>query len=483
MAIETKHPEYDAKLPLWVKMDDCYDGEEMVKSKTTTYLSATSGQIADGAGNNNANSKGNLNYNSYITRAAFPDSVFDAVEVLLGIMHRKAPEIKLPAKMKGITTTKGESMPELLRRINEHQLRTGRLGLLADIPNDESNGGLPYIALYQASDIINWDDGSRSAPGVQELNLVVLQETEDVRSEFDWESEEKYRALQLGEFEENEAEGKGTYSVTVHNKTEEAPEKTIFPNYKGKMLDQIPFTFINAKDLVPETDRPPLLGLANLALTIYRGEADHRQALFMQGQDTLVVIGGKETDEFRVGVGATIIPPIGGDAKYIGTNPVGLPEMRKQLENDKKVASHKAAQMTDTTSRQKESGDALRTRVGAQTATINRIALAGAQGLEDELKIIAIWVGANPDEVSVKANMEFADDELTGKTIVEYMTAKQMGAPFSLESIHALLSKKGLTEMEFEAEVALIGTEEPLVEVGTGEGGEGDEGDEGDGDA
>jgi hypothetical protein len=444
--------------------------------------------IEDGA-ENNPDSTGGKNYASYKTRAHYPDAVFDAVEVLLGIMHRRPAQIELPQAMEGMlesATVKGESLQTLLRRINEQQLKTGRLGLMLDLPVSprEENGDVPYIAMYEELDIINWDDGSRSDPTLQKLNLVVLEETEEVRQDdFEWREEEKYRVLQLGSLDENEPTG--TYSVELHSKTTDQPTLKFVPQIKGRTLDEIPFVFCNAKDLVPEPDRPPLNGLANLSLAIYRAEADHRQALFMQGQDTLVVVGGDDKETYRVGVGATIVTPLTGDAKYIGTNPVGLPEMRKNIENDKKIASHKAAQMTDTTSRQKESGDALRTRVGAQTATINQIVLAGAMALQDILRIAAKWVGADPMQVIVLPNMEFADDELTGKTIVEYMSAKMMGAPFSLQSIHELLAKKGMTKLTFEQEQALIEAEPPPpAPPGTDAGGDeppDDDGDEGDG--
>ncbi|MBD4208505.1 hypothetical protein GUH47_21445, partial [Xanthomonas citri pv. citri] len=50
----------------------------------------------------------------------------------------------------------------------------------------------------------------------------------------------------------------------------------IEPTIRGKTLNRIPFVFINSKDIVARPDDPPLLGLVNLALAIYRGDADYR---------------------------------------------------------------------------------------------------------------------------------------------------------------------------------------------------------------
>src|SRR5690606_16749209 len=131
---------------------------------------------------------------------------------------------------------------------------------------------------------------------------------------------------------------------------------------------------------------PPLLGLSNLCLAIYRGEADYRQALFQQGQDTLVVIGGLEYDEqgkpLRLGAGAVVGVPLGGDAKYVGTEGKGLAEMRQALENDKAAAVQRGARLLTAKGGDRQSGEALRVRVAAQTATLTIMAKTAAAGLE-----------------------------------------------------------------------------------------------------
>lgn len=468
MAVDSKHPKYNEFLPDWTMMHDVHKGERKIKEEGDTYLPVTSGQEADGL---NAGQAGQKAYSAYKKRAAFSDVVRSAVEAMVGVMHHKPPVIELPAVMEGMrehATLKNESLEMLLRRINEWQLITGRLGILLDVADNSPVGTLPYVAMYQAATILNWDDGQTGDPLKQNLNFVSLNESENQRVEnFEWEFVRRHRLLILGDPQDNEGANEGAiYQVAVVEGEQSQFDASLLvtPSLAGKPLDQIPFVFINAKDIVPDPDAPPLLGLANLALTIYRGEADYRQALFMQGQDTLVVIGAVEEKSYRVGANASIQLPggPGNDAKFIGVDSSGLTEMREALENDKKMASEKGGQLMDTTSREKESGDALKIRVAARTATLNQIVLAGAFGLETLLKMAAVWLGANPDEVVVEPNLDFADDELLGKTLVEYMTAKSMGAPFSLESIHNLMREKDLTKLEFKEEIAQIEEEEPL---------------------
>lgn len=472
MAVNSKHPLYSEYLNDWETVRDAYRGERIVKSKTTRYLPASSGMYLDGYPD--PNTPGWKSYRAYLTRALFPDLVSDAVEAMIGVMHHKPPVIELPAVMEDLrekATLKGESLQMLLRRINEEQLVTGRLGILVDMPETPTKGRvLPYIAMYQAETILNWDQGRRDGIAVDNLNLVVLDETEHERTQdFEWESVEKYRVLVLGDPTENEPKGQGIYRAGVFrdNNATFNESALITPSIRGSTLDLIPFTFINSKDIVPDPDDPPLLGLANLVLAIYRGEGDYRQSLFMQGQDTLVVIGGSSEDEVRTGANSHISVPMGGDAKYIGVDSTGLSEQRSALENDYARASQKGGQLMDSVSRERESGDALKIRVAARTATLNQIALAGAFGLQSALRNIAVWIGADPEEVVVTPNLDFVDDTLNGKELVDLMTARQLGAPISLRSIHKLQQDKGLTEMDYEEEVSEIESEAPDESIGS----------------
>lgn len=468
MALNSKHPQYAEFQDDWRDCRDAYRGERVVKSRGQVHLPATSGMIADGM--DNSNQLGYKAYQAYLTRAVFPDFVKLAVEHFIGMMHSRPPAIELPAQLEAMRESadaNGDPLEHLLRRINEQQLVTGRVGAMLDLPrNPDPAQPLPYIALYRAETIINWDDGSKEELDRPVLNLVVLDESEFTRkADFDWEHKEQYRVLVLGDPMTNEAVG-GIYRQGLF--TDEGTltfdeSKLIEPSIRGRKLDRVPFEFINTKDTVSAPDDPPLLGLARLCYAIYRGEADYRQNLFMQGQDTLVRIGYVSDDtEQRTGAGAIIDVPIGGDAKYIGVSSNGLSEQGKALENDRAEAAQVAGRLATAKSKQIESGDALQTRVAAAVASLTTIALSSAMGLERLLKTAAVWVGANPDEVKVTPNLEFADSAFDTKSLVELMTAKNLGAPISRKSVHELMQDRGLTQMEYEDEVSEIESEEPL---------------------
>lgn len=462
MALSSKHPLYVTFLPFWEKLRDCYGGEDVVKSKGVLYLPPTPGQLIDGM---ETGGRGQKNYDAYKMRAVFPSYVEEAVNEMVGVMHQKPPIIELPPALEPLrsrATMDGEPLLLLLRRINEAQLITGRIGLLLDLPN-QPGANLPYIATYEAETILNWDDGARGLPALQTLNLVVLEETEAERTaDFEWQEVEKYRVLVLGDVDANE--GAGQYQQGVFREQSAMnPSALIVPQVRGTALRQIPFVFINASDLLPAPMKPPLTKLANLALAIYRGEADYRLNLFMQAQDTLVIIGGDGEEEYRVGAGASINVDIGGDAKFIGVNSAGLPEQRQALENDHSRAGSMAGQLLDTVSRMKESGAALQTRVAAQTVTLHQIALTGSEGLQRCLRIAAEWVGADPNAVKVVPNTDFVGAKLTPGDYLQLANAKAAGLPLSDKSLHSRLKKDEYTVEEFEAEQQLLAEERANV--------------------
>ncbi len=482
MALDSQHPLYEHHVEDWTTMRDLYKGERSVKHEGEKYLPATAGMRLDGM---KPNQEGAKAYESYKKRAVFHDYVRDGVEMLIGLLHQKPATIELPAAMEPLrekATLSGESLDLLLRRINEEQLVPGRLGLLVDLPeNPDPAAPMPYIALYVTEAINNWDDGTFT-DGFNALNLVVLNESGFTRDEqFVWLNRTKYRVLQLGALGPEDAEGTATYLQGVFDNVQYDPLSMKPPMLRGKTLEKIPFVFINSKDIVTMPDEPPLMGLGRLALAIYRGEADYRQNLYMQGQDTLVTIGGvrnpegvpgEDNEAIRTGAGSRIDVEVGGDAKYIGVSSQGLPEQRMALENDKARAETKAGQLINPQSNQAESGDALKTRLAAQTATLNQIANAGAMGLQYALRCIAEWMGLNPDEVVVTPNTEFADFDISGQEIVYLMTSRTMGAPLSKESIHNLMVQRGMTKFDYETELDKIAEEDAnALELGTGAGG------------
>lgn len=447
-------------------MNDSLAGERAIKEKNVAYLPPTGGMVADGmfatSGTDalafNSKSVGYAAYSAYLLRAVYPSFVQDAVDTLIGVMHRESPVIELPPEMepmRKVATRRGESLEMLLQKINENQLVKGRIGLLADVVPDRPT---PHLVWYVAERVLNWDDDRETEFGLDKLKFLVLDETRQVRGKegeaaYAWEEERRFRQCNL--------KG-GVYTTFTDVEDEVSAEVT--PQFRGRPLSEIPFAFIGSTDLDPDPARIPLLPIANLALVVYRGEADYRQCLFAQGQDTLVTVGstsqapGAEEPEKaadrRVGAGAEISLPLGGDAFYIGMEGKGLPEMAKSLAIDYAKAREAGSRLLEPRGSQAESGEALKIRVTASVANLKKIALVGAAGLEQMLKVCARWMGADPEKVKVIPNLDFAEAKAAAADALSLTKAVAEGLPVSKKSLHRWAAEQDFTKLTYDEEVA-----------------------------
>lgn len=460
--------EYAMMLPYWQKLDDLYRGEQVVKQKGQKYLPASTGMILDGAGT--PGTLGEKAYDAYKKRAEYINHVKTAVERYVGLCHQSSPTIQLPPEMEYLrdTATKdGQSLESLLRMINTAQVRLGRCGLFVDL-NTDVNGSEPYLAFYDAFSIINWNE-SDNPHGKTDLNMLVLQEIEHVCKDFVWTDVDRYRVCLLGDG--NIVTENDVYRQGVFTDPAAFTELDLFtPSYLGTTLNEIPFVFINSCDCLPRPDYPPLDDLANSSISAYGLSADYRQALHMQGQDTLVIKGhllnadmsnaqdnSKNAQEqgIRTGAGAVLNVGTDGAAEFIGVSGAGIPEMRTALENVYNRCEIKAGNLM-TNSGTFETGESLKTRLTAQTATLNQIALTGAFGLQKALRIIAKWIGADETQVIVQPNLEFSDYRASGDDLVKITTAIKLGFPMSLQSAYEYAQSKGYTKEPFETQIDMI---------------------------
>ena len=474
-AVSNPHPDYLARRPDWTLMFDTNEGQRHVKAKKNIYLPPTSGMRALGLTKDD--DEGAQLYASYLTRAFFPDLVKETVRALAGILDREPANIELPAAledMREIATPKAESLNDLLVQIHMNQLLYGRLGLLVDV---DPSRDLPVIVQYPAPQVINWDDLTQTADpkqlddtkrkeAIRRLLMVVLDETRferDTGDKFTWNLVPRYRALTLGDA------GSNVYTSQVER--DGSPQEPIVPSIRGKTLDEIPFVFCNTTDLATKPADVPLINLANLSLAIYRGEADHRSALFMSGQDTLVLIGysvgdgdegnpGDGGEKPIIGSGAYLnLPNPEADAKFIGPDSMALSEQRTSLENDYVRAGEEGVKLLSSGAGA-EAAETLRIRVAARTATLQTIAMTSASALETSLRQCAVWVGANPDEVKVEPNLDFIDETSDPADLVKFAQAKKSGTPISWKSVHNWLRQKDFTEFTFDEELEQIGEED-----------------------
>lgn len=455
--LNSENLKYSKMLPYWIKMRDLYEGEKTVKRKGLTYLPPSAGMIIDGMGDSQ---DGKYAYDRYVQRAEYCNYIADAVQVYIGLLNQSAPTIELPKELEYLrenATRNGQSLEALLRQINTEQIKVGRCGLFVDLATS-LQGSKPYLAFYDAESIINWNE-SDNYNGKTDLSMLVLRELVPTLNAFTWSEEIRYRVCLIGDGANPTDE---PYKQGVFNGDNFNEEMMFYPSYLNKRLNQIPFIFINSCDCGADPDFPPLDDLANESLVAYRVSADYYQSIHQQCQPTLLVKGhvlnnmdDEDSSSIRTGAGAVINVNTDGDAYYIGVDGSGIPEIRQALENTRSRCESKAGKLI-ARGETFESGESLKTRLTAQTASLNQIAITGAFALEKALKIIAEWVGADASLVHVKPNLEFADFTANGDDIVKLMTAKQQGLPISYESIYDFMLSRGYVKIPYSTQVDLI---------------------------
>lgn len=438
--ITAKHPDYLAFAPSWTLMRDAMDGEDAIKAggkakNPFKYLPMKSGILAM-----TDEVKRLAAYDAYKMRAEFPEIVAPTVRGATGIMLGKATTIELPKvlePLKAKATRDGLTLDSLHRRAALELMTTGRYGLLPGVDSD----GNPYLAGYVAESIINWDATD------QVTDYVVLDESGFVRDRAtnEWSTAESYLECYV--------EG-GVYKARRWTKTESGWQKqgeVVAQDRRRQAIPGLPFVFLGANDLSPAPDDVPLYGLAKLAVRVYRLDADYTFALHMTSEPTPVAIGFDDPAQaikdglapMTIGASKLWVLPKGGDAKYLEFSGPGLDAQAKSIETALNRAVMFGAQILTDSSKTAESGEAKKLRLSNEQATIKTIALNAAAGLEKSLKNVAVWMGANPDEVKVEPDTDFFDHDLTAQEITAIVQGWQQGA-YSWRTAFDRLQKGGV---------------------------------------
>ncbi|MBM3606817.1 MAG: DUF4055 domain-containing protein [Alphaproteobacteria bacterium] len=420
-------------------MRDCARGETAVKDAGDKYLPMPSGFGIQNDG-------GRRMYAAYQTRAQFSEILAPTIRGMIGVIHRTEAQITMPKVMAGLwerATSDGLPLEALHRRITGELLLMGRYGLLADAASTGSD--LPWLSGYTTESLINWSPAR---------DFFVLDESGLQRDGFSWKQRKAYRVLRL----EDER-----YSVEKYD-GEGQDGEVVQPTVRGGgALTAIPFVVMGPQDLSVSPQEPPLIGVARAALAMYRLDADYRHQLYMSGQETLVIING----EAPAAVGAGVVITLSAskddhapDAKYVGPSGTGIAAHRQAILDERDNAASAGARLFDSEKRTAESGDALRIRYAAQTATLTSIALASAQGLEKALRHIATMIGANPEEVVVKPNLSFVEAGLSPQEAQALVSMWQSGA-ISYQTLYENLQRGEIASAErtFEEEYELISGE------------------------
>lgn len=441
MPVSSTHPEYDKYCPLWEKVRIVCEGEESVKKEGYKFLPILSGQDAK-------------EYEAYKERAMFYGASARTVQGLTGAIFRKSPDIKFPEK--GLASLdsvgiKQESLLELSKAVVRRAVGIGRVGILVDSGIKENSK--PYITLYEAENIINWQySNAEDGEVASEIVLLEISSYRDEKDPFVTKTKKVYRVLRLGDpskdspvpdeddLPDSEIDGSAIYyqdlyqEVTVldANKKESTNivyiGRTIPKLIGGKTLNRIPFWCVNAECVSLEPQKPPILDLVNVNISHYKNSADLEHGRHYTALPTAWVAGFDPKSILTIGASrAWVSSETDAKAGFLEFTGAGLGHLADGMASKEKLMAILGARMLEELPVGTEAAEAVRLRQSGEASALSAVALTCSAGITQALKVYAEWLGYKSDEIKFILNRDFNTSGLAPNVLQNLIMAVQGG--------------------------------------------------------
>jgi hypothetical protein len=362
------------------------------------------------------------------------------------------------------------------RELLDESVQDGIVGTMVDVPvwpkdvtKTEENRLLynirPSWARYCADDIINWDFLRVGASLM--LTLLVLREcTVEKTGEFLSEEVVRYRVLRLDTSTGvvtwqlwREVKKKGGQAATESD-VEYVPDgegEMSMPD--GKPMGVIPFVpTYGKKPDAPMVCAPPLAPVAELNLGYYRVTSDRRWAMHMHFAPTLLIKGREPGPDglyqnVRLGAGAVVDVPIGGDAVFIAPPATGFDPSEKELARiSQEMGSLSLAFLARDKGQSAETATARRLEAETGKSSLALLAHNLQDTLERLFEFTCMFLGLpDPGLVTVQVKMTYDLDKLTPQAI-QALNNVVKDSNLSLHTFLQILKNGGVLPDETEVE-------------------------------
>lgn len=447
--ISTHHPHYDRAKPLWMKVRDCMEGEDVIKSKKETYLPRPKGM--DGEYKDA--------YDAYIERAHFPLITSYALQGALGIVITKLPEFNVPKELEYIlkeSTKDGRSIQQLFLDIMIEVFQTARVPLLVDVVGERNEF---RFVQYTAEELINWKTAPNKDATKNSLILGVISEsipaTDDICSH---EVTSVYRVLVIDE--------NGKYTSRVFGNDAEYDKMMKVPNFMGKPLDEIPLLIAGSINNSYDIQPIPLIPVANCSVQIYRKEADLANSEFLSCNPTLVLTGTSNEDNLPNVVGSSVmmvLPNEQARAYYTTTDTAALTHVKNHIKDLYDEAIRHGVSILDSR-KGVEAAESLRIRQATQSATVYSVYLAALNAIKQGLILMCKWGGYNEKEVKLDAPASLTYG-IPDSSVLKEIIAGFSQTVIPMTVIHRYLVSSGLIDQTVGYEEYLEMLKEQTVTV------------------
>ena len=289
-------PELEDMADRYEKVRDCLGGEELVKARGTKYLPPPS-DIDDQIEKNR--------YAVYKQRATFLGITALTQRTVIGKLVAKQATIDLPSQLEVIRENvngEGLEVSQLLELALGETYAIGRGGFGCDftrVPEGELSIAdvrelSPTIRFYRSEEIPNW----RINRYTQKLEMVVVAERYERYDEFAVFLETQYKVYEL-------VNGAVIVKIFRDLNAGAAAQQSNFEEVDsyplllpgGAPWTEIPFAITGSANNDWSIDLPPLYGIANIELSLFRNSADREEAVFRLGQPTPFTVGQLQEEQ------------------------------------------------------------------------------------------------------------------------------------------------------------------------------------------
>ncbi len=426
--LEFAHPDYGCTLAEWQMVEDVCAGPTTIKERGIVYLPKLAGQTDE-------------EYLAYKKRAVMFNATKRTREALAGLLMRKQPTLTLPdgdaasQPLLADVTMSGMSLLQWIKHIATAVVSTGRMVTVIDYNMDTAR---PYMATYQATDVLNW--ATSLVNGRRVLSLLIVREREEVLDGFRVTKRERYRSYRLVDgqvlyrtWTENDAEG--------HNSAADNPMTR-----RGKSLPRIPAVFHNACHLGPEIGEVPLYDLADINMSHYRTSADLETGRHIAGLPTPYATG-VEADKASLTLGTTkLLTCENPDATFgfLEFTGQGLGELTKALEEKERQMAVLGARLLFDAKKDAESFETVKLRAASEGAALGNIAGHLTVTASEAMQWFYWWQGTQNDPTEIIAtvliNQDFVETSIDSATLQALVSAFQQNA-LSFEAFFHQLKK------------------------------------------
>jgi hypothetical protein len=500
--VETEHKQFSRRKFEWRTVRESIEGSDTVKRGNVVYLPMPAGfEVNDTSPSvsypHTISAIDNLidqydqttapwwhpnpAYRAYLQRARFPEITLNTLRGLIGVATKANPEMELPTSMAYLETAatkKGSNLKDLFVQMLIATLSGGRCALAVDIDPVTNEARL---VLYKTQNITNWRVNEMSGA----TQMVVLKECVEIPGDdgFCCDDEDvfyvyrQYPALVTSTNEDTGAEETNVHrdlagKVVLEKYMNDILISQTIPQLQGTEFETVPVIPIGSLENEFTPGPVPLASITEIALSIYRKDADLSQAQYMTC-NPIFTITGAEAEQLPVAFGSTVALVLENPqakAFFPATDTGALDHVGRSIVQLFDEAAKYGATLLGPSQTSAEATDTVKIRQSQQGATLIGVVNNIIRGINDALKVVAQIEGADPELVSFNMSTDFAETVLDAPMALALMQLWQNGL-YSKESFIKILIENGLIDsaQEVEDELARIFNEAPSSSPDMGE--------------